>query len=76
VRCHQQTVEGLGQGEAAREAPIEAQIVGLADAYDGLVRPAGPDRPMTPEEAAQTLDRLRTRWQPRVLEAFHRSRAA
>lgn len=76
VRCHQQTVEGLGQGEAGREAPIEAQIVGLADAYDGLVRPAGPDRPMTPEEAARTLDRLRSRWQPRVLKAFHRSRAA
>jgi hypothetical protein len=55
---------------------MEAQIVGLPDACDGLVRPAGPDRPMTPEQAAQTLDRLRSRWQPRVLEAFHRSWAA
>ena len=76
VRCHQHTGEGSGQSEAGREAPIDAQIVGLADYYDGLVTPAGADRPMTPEEAAQTLDRVRSRWQPRVLEAFHRGRAA
>jgi HD-GYP domain-containing protein (c-di-GMP phosphodiesterase class II) len=76
VRCHQQTDECSPQGGAGGEAPIEAQIVGLADYYDALLAPAGSDRPMTPEEAVQAVERVRSRWQPRVLEAFHRSRAA
>jgi tetratricopeptide (TPR) repeat protein len=69
VRCHRG--DGGGPG-----APVEAQLVGLADYYDALVVPPGPEQPMTPQEAAEAIRRVRSRWQPRVLEAFHRSRAA
>ena len=76
VRCHQESGGERRQGDGAADTPIEAQIVGLADYYDGLIAPGGPQRPMTPEEATHAVERVRSRWQPRVIEAFHRSRAA
>jgi tetratricopeptide (TPR) repeat protein len=76
VRCHQEIGADTGQNGAGRETPIEAQLVGLADYYDALVAPGGLESPMSPEDAARALEQSRSRWQPRVLEAFHRSRAA
>ena len=75
IIAHHERPDGSGypHGIPAREAPIEAQIVAVADVYDAMItpRPYGPTR--TPDEACEELRRVAaTQLDAHVVSAFLR----
>jgi HD-GYP domain-containing protein (c-di-GMP phosphodiesterase class II) len=75
VLHHHERWDGKGypQGLAAAQIPVEAAIVGLADAFDAMTtdRPYSEARPL--QEAADEIVRNRgTQFAPSVVDAFLR----
>ena len=75
VVAHHERPDGTGypEGICSAEAPIEAQIVAVADVYDAMLseRPYGPAR--TPDEARLELERVAdSQLDVHVVDAFLR----
>ncbi|HET7567227.1 MAG TPA: HD-GYP domain-containing protein [Gaiellaceae bacterium] len=75
IRHHHERWDGRGYpgGLAGDEIPVEAAVVGLADAWDAMTtdRPYSPARPL--EDAAEEIRRNRgTQFAPAVVDAFVR----
>lgn len=75
VIAHHERPDGAGypDGIPSEEAPLEAQIVAVADVYDAMLmqRPYAPAR--TPDQARQELERVAaTQLDANVVEAFLR----
>ena len=75
VLAHHERPDGTGypRGVPSTDAPLEAQIVAVADVYDAMLspRPYGPTR--TPNEARAELRRVaNTQLDPNVVAAFLR----
>lgn len=63
--------EGYPDGLAEDDLPIEAQILGLANAYDYLVTPKPDHDPISSDEALATLhDQAGIDWAPDVIAAL------
>ncbi|MGK2966143.1 MAG: HD-GYP domain-containing protein [Tepidiformaceae bacterium] len=73
VGCHHERVDGKGypgmlQGD---EVPIEAQVIGMAEAYDALTSDRPYRRAMLPTDAIQVMRGLAgTRFTPHLLDRF------
>ncbi|HET7219202.1 MAG TPA: HD domain-containing phosphohydrolase [Vicinamibacterales bacterium] len=73
VRDAQERVDGLGYPRGCRgdAVALGARIVGLADAYDTMIRARVFRDAMTPEAAVAEIRRCRgTQFDPRVVDAF------
>ena len=76
VRHHHENFDGTGYpgGLSGEGIPLAARIVGVADAFDVMVRGRRYRRPVTAEEALGELWRgSGARFDPRVVEAFRRA---
>ncbi len=75
IRHHHEHWDGRGypEGLAGEEIPLEAAIVGLADALDAMTtdRPYSPARPLD-EAATEILGHRGTQFAPPVVDAFLR----
>ncbi|HET7737284.1 MAG TPA: HD domain-containing phosphohydrolase, partial [Tepidiformaceae bacterium] len=73
VGCHHERVDGKGypgmlQGD---EVPIEAQVIGMSEAYDALTSDRPYRRAMLPADAIQVMRGLAgTRFSPDLLDRF------
>ena len=79
IRHHHERWDGLGYpaGLAGPEIPLEASIVGLADAWDAMTTERPYSRARTAEEAAEEILRGRgTQFAPGVVDAFLAARRA
>jgi len=74
VRSHHERYDGSGypDGLAGEAIPLAAQIVGIADVYDGLTSDRSYRRAFTPAEAVACIANQRHLWHPAVLDAFLR----
>lgn len=73
IRHHHERWDGLGYpaGLAADEIPLEAAIVGLADAWDAMTTERPYSRARSTGEAAEEILRARgTQFAPSVVDAF------
>jgi hypothetical protein len=73
IRHHHERWDGAGYpaGLAGAEIPLEAAIVGLADAWDAMTTERPYSRARTSEEAAEEILRARgTQFAPSVVDAF------
>lgn len=73
IRHHHERWDGLGYpaGLAADEIPLEAAIVGLADAWDAMTTERPYSRARSTDEAAEEILRARgTQFAPSVVDAF------
>lgn len=73
IRHHHERWDGAGYpaGLTGAEIPLEAAIVGLADAWDAMTTERPYSRARTTEEAAQEILRARgTQFAPSVVDAF------
>jgi len=73
IRHHHERWDGLGypEGLAGPDIPLEAAIVGLADAWDAMTTERPYSRPRTEEEAVDEILRARgTQFAPAVVDAF------
>jgi putative nucleotidyltransferase with HDIG domain len=79
IRHHHERWDGRGYpaGLAADEIPLEAAIVGLADAWDAMTTERPYSRARTEDEAAEEIIRARgTQFAPSVVDAFLATRRA
>jgi putative nucleotidyltransferase with HDIG domain len=79
IRHHHERWDGAGypEGLAADDIPLEAAIVGLADAWDAMTTERPYSRARTTEEAAEEILRARgTQFAPTVVDAFFATRLA
>jgi putative nucleotidyltransferase with HDIG domain len=79
IRHHHERWDGAGypEGLAADDIPLEAAIVGLADAWDAMTTERPYSRARTTEEAAEEILRARgTQFAPAVVDAFFATRLA
>jgi len=74
VRSHHERYDGSGypDGLVGDAIPLAAQIVGIADVYDGLTSDRTYRRAFTPAEAAGLIANQQHLWHPAVLDAFRR----
>src|SRR5438034_2785876 len=73
IRHHHERWDGSGypDGLAGDDIPLEAGIVGLADAWDAMTTDRPYHRALTFEEAAEEIRRGRgTQFSPAVVDAF------
>jgi putative nucleotidyltransferase with HDIG domain len=73
IRHHHERWDGAGypEGLAGEEIPLEAGIVGLADAWDAMTTDRPYHRALTLEEAAEEIRRGRgSQFSPAVVDAF------
>jgi len=72
VRSHHERYDGSGypDGLAGEAIPLAAQIVGIAEVYDGLTSDRSYRRAFTPAEAVACIANQRHLWHPAVLDAF------
>jgi HD-GYP domain-containing protein (c-di-GMP phosphodiesterase class II) len=62
---------GYPKGIASSDAPLEAQIVAVADVYDAMLSPRPYAPALTPEEARLELERVAaTQLDPHVVDTF------
>lgn len=77
VGCHHERIDGKGypgmlEGD---EVPVEAQIIGMCEAYDALTNDRPYRRAMAPQDAIEVMRGLGgTRFDPYLLERFESSR--
>jgi putative nucleotidyltransferase with HDIG domain len=79
IRHHHERWDGAGypEGLAAEEIPLEAAIVGLADAWDAMTTERPYSRARSADEAAEEIRRARgTQFAPAVVDAFFDARVA
>jgi putative nucleotidyltransferase with HDIG domain len=63
--------KGYPEGRSGESIPLEARIVGIADAIDAMARGEGPRTAKTPDEIVQELQRCRgTQFDPALVDAF------
>jgi HD-GYP domain-containing protein (c-di-GMP phosphodiesterase class II) len=63
--------KGYPEGRSGEGIPLEARIVGLADAVDAMCRGEGPRSAKTADEIVQELQRCRgTQFDPALVDAF------
>jgi putative nucleotidyltransferase with HDIG domain len=77
IRHHHERWDGLGypDGLAADEIPLEAAIVGLADAWDAMTTERPYSRARSNEEAAEEILLARgTQFAPTIVDAFFAAR--
>jgi putative nucleotidyltransferase with HDIG domain len=74
IGSHHERYDGSGypDGLAGNAIPLAAQIVGIADAYDGLTSERTYRRAFAPAEALGCIANQRSAWHPAVLDAFLR----
>jgi HD-GYP domain-containing protein (c-di-GMP phosphodiesterase class II) len=74
VRSHHERYDGSGypDGLSGEAIPLAAQIVGIADVYDGLTSDRTYRRAFTPAEAVACIANQRHLWHPAVLDGFLR----
>src|SRR5206468_4644317 len=73
IRHHHERWDGAGYpaGLAGPDIPLEAAIVGLADAWDAMTTERPYSRARTTEDAAEEILRARgTQFAPTVVDAF------
>jgi putative nucleotidyltransferase with HDIG domain len=73
VLHHHEHWDGRGypEGRSGEAIPLEARIVGIADAIDAMSRSEGTRAAKTPDEIAQELQRCRgTHFDPALVDAF------
>lgn len=73
IRHHHERWDGRGYPDrlAGHEIPLEARIVGLADAYEAMTADRSYRRAKTPEEALQEMkDLAGVQFDPRLVELF------
>jgi putative nucleotidyltransferase with HDIG domain len=77
IRHHHERWDGMGypDGLAADEIPLEAAIVGLADAWDAMTTERPYSRARSTDEAREEILRARgTQFAPAVVDAFFATR--
>jgi putative nucleotidyltransferase with HDIG domain len=72
IRWHHEKYDGSGYPDRLRgdEIPVAAQVVGIVDMLDALTTTRSYRAAMQPAEAIAEIERCRSWWAPRVLEAF------
>lgn len=73
ARCHHEHYDGTGypEGLKGEDIPLEARIIGAADAYDGMTEQRSYKDALTKEEAIAEIQRCSgTQFDPRVARAL------
>lgn len=75
VRQHQERVDGRGypDGLSGNDVPLQAQLIGLAATYEGLMAGRLAEKHYTPEEAqAAIVEVSGTHYAPALIQAFQK----
>lgn len=72
IRWHHERHDGTGYPDhlGGAEIPVEAQIIGIADAYDALTSTRSYRPAVAPSQAVTILEAARSSWHPEVFRAF------